>query len=87
MCQLNYFGENGTQVCTEYCPTGSFAYKTTVVKLCIDICPVDSSSVDWYGDVTSGKRICVTSCPTVPLRFADPTTKLCVLTCPNLYYG
>lgn len=56
-------------------------------KLCVDICPKDSSNVDWYGDVTTSKRICVTSCPSLPLRFADPTTKLCVEVCPSPLYG
>ena len=78
MCQLNYFGENTTQLCVEFCPTGAFAYTTASIKLCIDICPIDAALVKWYGDVTTGKRICVTQCPALPLRFADPTTRLCV---------
>lgn len=70
----------------ESCPNGSFAYKSSLVQLCIDQCPLKSATVNYFGDSTTGINVCVLQCPSLPPRYADPTTKLCVQTCPSPNY-
>lgn len=64
------------------CPAGTFGYKTTADKICIDFCPLN-----WYGDNSTGVNLCVQDCPAIPSLFKEHVSKLCLPACPSPYYA
>jgi len=79
-CQLGYYAVNGTNICTQLCPTG---YADNVTSKCVLTCPAPT-----YGDSQNNRcmkvcsngqfaqgRICTGTC--LDPDYGNPATMLC----------
>lgn len=82
-CDMGYWGDPTTTLCTDLCPVKIYSYGENVTRTCVSSC----SGYSGYADNSS--RLCRQYCQhTLPTQtYIDYATFACVQICPLGYYA
>jgi hypothetical protein len=83
VCDIDYWGDPTTTLCTPLCPVKIYSYGENVTRKCVTSCR------DYTGYADNHSRLCREYCQqTLPVQtYIDYTTYSCVQICPQGYWA